>query len=138
MVSGLVIALTRGSLENLLVASTTAGGAVALDMDVDIYLLLGGAYAFKKDVVERDAHYYDRPELKEEMLAGVRQNNVPMPLASLRRLKREGKVKIHVCSTAGKIWGAAALDDYVDLVDDIVGIVEYISRAEQARLLQVL
>ena len=39
---------------------------------------------------------------------------------------------IHVCGTAGKIWGAKELGDFVDLVDDICGIAEYITRAEEA------
>jgi len=47
-----VIGLAGGSLEKLLVASTLTGGGVALDMDVHIYLLLGGAYAFRKDVAD--------------------------------------------------------------------------------------
>ncbi len=41
--SSMIIGLASGSLEKLLVTSTLAAGGVALDMDVDIYLLLGGA-----------------------------------------------------------------------------------------------
>lgn len=133
----MIIGLASGSIEKLVVASTLTGGAVALDMDVDIYLLLGGAYAFRKDVAG-DGTYADRPELKEEMLAGMADNSVPAPLDSLRNLKADGKVKIHCCGTAGKIWGAGALEDFVDIVDDIVGIVEYISRCEEADVVQVL
>ena len=136
--SSMVIGLASGSLEKLVVASTATGGAVALDMDVDIYLLLGGAYAFRKDVGAAGGTYCERPELKEEMLGGMAEHGVPAPLDSLRNLKADGKVKIHVCGTAGKIWGAGALDDFVDLVDDIVGIAEYITRCEDADVVQVL
>ncbi len=135
--STMVIGLASGSYERLLVVSTITGGAVALDMDVEIYLLLGGAYAFRKDVAEGTGHYYDKPELKEEMLAGIRANNIPQPLDNLRALKKDGHVKIYACGTAGKLWGATKLDDFVDLVDDIVGVAEYISRAEEADVTQV-
>ncbi|HUK78620.1 MAG TPA: hypothetical protein VL117_13660 [Thermoleophilia bacterium] len=133
----MVIGLASGSIEKLVVASTLTGGAVALDMDVDVYLLLGGAYAFRKDVAG-DGTYADRPELKEEMLAGMADNAVPAPIDNLRNLKADGKVKIHCCGTAGKIWGAGALDDFVDIVDDIVGIAQYISDCEEADVVQVL
>ena len=73
--------------------------------------MLGGAYAFRKDVAG-DGTYADRPELKEEMLTGMADNRVPAPLDSLRNLKADGKVKIHCCGTAGKIWGAGALEDF--------------------------
>ena len=133
----MVIGLASGSIEKLVVASTLTGGAVALDMDVDVYLLLGGAYAFRKDVAG-DGTYADRPELKEEMLAGMADNAVPAPIDNLRNLKADGKVKIHCCGTAGKIWGAGVLEDFVDVVDDIVGIAQYISDCEEADVVQVL
>ncbi|HMK93524.1 MAG TPA: hypothetical protein VK576_11035 [Thermoleophilia bacterium] len=134
----MVIGLASGSLEKLVVASTLTGGAVALDMDVDIYLLLGGAYAFRKDVAGEAGTYVDRPELKDEMLAGMAGNAVPAPLDNLRALKGDGKVAIHCCGTAGKIWGAGELGDFIDIVDDIVGIAEYITRCEEADVVQVL
>ncbi len=136
--SSMVIGLVSGSTERLFVTSTLTGGAVALDMDVDIYLLLGGAYAFRKDIVDGQAHYFDTPQLKDEMLAGVRANNIPQPLENLRALKKDGRVRIHACGTAAKLWGATKLEDFDELVDDIVGVAEYISRCEEADVTQVL
>ena len=133
----LVIGLASGSLERLLVTSTVTGGAVALDMDVDIYLLLGGAYAFRKDVAGKGG-YSDRPELADELATGMAASAVPAPLDNLRKLKADGNVHVHCCGTAGKIWGAGALDDFVDVVDDIVGIAEYITSCEAADVVQVL
>jgi peroxiredoxin family protein len=134
--SKMVIGLARGSLESLVVTSTVTGGAVALDMEVDIYLLLGGAYAFRKDVAGSGT-YSDRPELGEEMAAGMSGAAVPAPLDNLRNLKTDGNVRIHACGTAGRIWGAGELGDFVDIVDDIVGIAEYITRCEEADVVQV-
>ena len=135
--SKMVIGLACGSLEKLLVASTLTGGAVALDMDVDIYLLLGGAYAFRKDVAGSGT-YTDRPELLEEMKAGMAAGAVPAPLDNLRALREDGRVRIHVCGTAGRIWGAGELSDFVDVVDDIVGVASYIMDCEEADVVQVL
>lgn len=135
--SSMVIGLASGSLEKLVVASTITAGAVALEMDVDIYLLLGGAYAFRKDVACAGT-YCDCPELREEMAAGMTGNAVPAPLDNLRKLRGEGNVKIHACGMAGKVWGAAALEDFVDVVDNIVGIAEYIGRCKTADVVQVL
>ena len=134
--SKMVIGLASGSIEKLYVASTLTGGAVALDMDVDIYLLLGGAHAFRRDVA--GATYAERPELLDEMRAGIAEANVPDPIDNLRRLREDGKVRIHVCGTAGRIWGAGELDDFVDVCDDIVGIGSYLMDCEEADVVQVL
>ena len=135
--SKMVIGLASGSVEKLYVTSTLTGGAVALDMEVDIYLLLGGAYAFRKDVAGRGT-YVERPELLDEMNAGIAGANVPDPIDNLRRLREDGKVRIHVCGTAGRIWGAGELEDFVDICDDIVGIGSYLMDCEEADVVQVL
>jgi peroxiredoxin family protein len=135
--SKMVIGLASGSLEKLYVASTLTGGAVALDMEVDIYLLLGGAYAFRKDVGGQGT-FVERPELLDEMKAGIADANVPAPLDNLRHLREEGTVRIHVCGTAGKIWGAGEIDDFVDVCDDIVGIGSYLMDCEEADVVQGL
>jgi peroxiredoxin family protein len=135
--SKMVIGLASGSREKLYVASTLTGGAVALDMEVDIYLLLGGAYAFRKDVAGQGT-YVERPELLEEMKAGIVESNVPDPIENLRRLREDGTVRIHVCGTAGRIWGAGELDDFVEICDDIVGVGSYLMDCEEADVVQVL
>jgi len=134
----MVVGIASGSVEKLIVASTVIGGAVALDMQVDVYLLLGGAHAFRKDVAGTDAAVYDYPQLRDEMEDGMRRNAIPDPFALLRKLRADGEVRIHVCATAGKIWGAPELADFVDLVDDIVGIGEYIIGCGEAEVVQVL
>jgi peroxiredoxin family protein len=135
--SKMVIGLASGSVEKLYVASTLTGGAVALDMEVDIYLLLGGAYAFRKDVAGGGT-YVERPELLDEMKAGIAESNVPDPIDNLRSLREDGTVRIHVCGTAGRIWGAGEIDDFVDICDDIVGIGSYLMDCEEADVVQVL
>ena len=132
--SSMVIGLASGSVEKLLVTATVVGGALALDMDVDIYLLLGGARAFRKDVAGTDRAVYDYPQLKDEMTAGLAQNAIPDPIAMLRGLKQDGHLHVHVCATAGKIWGASQTTDFIDLVDDIVGIGEYVIRSGEAEV----
>ncbi len=136
--SKMVVGMASGSVEKLIVASTVIGGAVALDTEVDVYLLLGGARAFRKDVAGTDRMIYDYPQLRSEMEAGLKQNQIPDPYAMLRKLKADGELHIHVCATAGKIWGAADLKDFVDLVDDIVGIGEYVIKSGEADSVQVL
>lgn len=111
---------------------------MALDTEVDVYLLLGGARAFRKDIAGSDMMVYDYPQLRAEMEEGLRRNQIPDPFAMLRKLKADGKVRIHVCATAGKIWGALELQDFVDLVDDVVGIGEYVIKSGEADSVQVL
>jgi peroxiredoxin family protein len=132
MAKKMVLGLASGSLEKLTVAGIILSGAVAQDMEVNIYLLLGGAYAFRKSKAENMKDVVEFDHVKDEFLAGLESAKVPYWLSFFKQAKELGSVKIHACGTAGKIWGASKLEDFVDLVDDICGISEYVSALEEA------
>jgi len=128
----MALALASGSMDKLTVGGIILSGAVAQDFEVDIFLLLGGAYAFKKNVAENHKIILEFQEMKDRFLEGLEKANVPYWLDFYKQAKALGTVRIHACGTAGKIWGAEKLEDFIDLVDDIVGIGEYISAVEEA------
>ena len=69
---------------------------------------------------------------KDEFIASLKKLNVPTWIEFFEMAKDLTNVKIHVCSLAGKVWGAEKMEDFVDLVDDICGIGEYIESAQEA------
>lgn len=130
----LCLALFSGSVDKLTAAGVILSGAAADDMEVDIYVLMQGARAFKKDIGD-DASKLNMAEnanLKEEFLASLKRLNVKTWVEFFKEAKEITDVKIHICGLAGKIWGGEKLDDFVDLADDIVGIGEYITAATEA------
>jgi peroxiredoxin family protein len=133
-VSKMVLALVSSGMEKLTAGGIMLSGAVAQDMDVKVFLLLGGAYAFRKGTAENMREVGDFPKDKDQFLAGLQKANVPYWLDFYKKAKEMGKVTIYLCGTAGKIWGSDKLEDYVDLVDTVCGIGEYISAAEEADL----
>ncbi len=74
----------------------------------------------------------ENPHLKEEFLRSLEQLKVKTWLEFFKEARELTNVKIHVCGLAGKIWGGEKLDDFVDIVDDICGIGEYITSAQEA------
>ena len=128
----MVIGLCSGSIDRLTATGIISGGAAALDMDIEIYVLLMAARAFKKENVEKVDELSETPHLKDEFLAGLEKNNVKKLHEVIKELKEFTDVKVLVCGTAGKIWGAEKKEDFIDVVDDICGIGEYVSAAEEA------
>jgi peroxiredoxin family protein len=134
MATKMVLALASGSMDKLTVGGIILSGAVAQDMEVDIYLLLGGAYAFRRGTAENLTEVGEFQHVKDEFMAGLERAKVPYWLDFFKQAKELGNVRIHACGTAGKIWGAEKLEDFVDLVDDICGVSEYVSAVEEADL----
>ena len=128
------MALFTGSLDKLTAAGVILSGAVADDMDVDIYVLMMGARAFKKEVGSdrNKLEMAEYPDLKNEFMASLDRLNVKSWTDFFKEAKSLSNVKIHICGLAGKLWGGTKLEDFNDLADDIVGINEYITKAQEA------
>ncbi|MCD6333532.1 MAG: hypothetical protein J7L89_09695 [Bacteroidales bacterium] len=128
----LTLALFSGSVDKLTAAGVILGGAAAEDMDVDIFVLLQAAFAFKKEnamVNDRVAEITDK---KDEFLASLKALGTPHWTEAFRTAKEMTNVKVHICGFAGKVWKGVKLDDFIDLADDICGISEYMASAEEA------
>ena len=130
----MTMALFSGSLDKLIAAGVVLSGAAADDMDVDIYVLLQGARAFKKEIGDNPDKLAmaENSDLKQEFLNSLEQLKVKTWVEFFMEAKELTNVKIHICGLAGKIWGGEKLEDFVDLADDICGIGEYITSAQEA------
>ena len=128
----LCMGLFSGSLDKLVGAGVILSGAAADDMDVEVFVLLQGARAFIKGNENKIDNVSEAPHLKEEFIKSLETLNVPEWYEFFEMAKDMTNVKFYVCSLAGKIWGGEKLEDFNDLVDDICGIGEYLSSAEEA------
>jgi len=128
------LGLFTGSVDKLTAAGVVLSGAAAMDMDIEIYVLLQGARAFKKDIGDDESklNMAENVEMKAEFMASLKQLKVKTWLEFFREIRELTNVKIHMCGLAGKVWGGNQLDDFVDIVDDICGIGAYIESAEEA------
>ena len=130
----MTMALFSGSLDKLTAAGVILSGAAVDDMEVDIYVLMQGARAFKKEIGDNPDKLAmaENPDLKQEFLNSLEQLKVKTWVEFFREAKELTNVKIHICGLAGKIWGGEKLEDFIDLADDICGIGEYITSAQEA------
>lgn len=128
----LCLALYTGSVDKLTAAGVILGGAATEDMDVEIFVLLQAAFAFKKENAMTNDRVAELPDKKDDFLASLQRLNTPHWTQAFKTAKEMTNVKIHICGFAGKVWHGVKLDDFIDLADDICGIGEYISAAETA------
>lgn len=128
------MALHSGSLDRLTGAGVVISGAAADDMDVEVFVLLQAARAFKKEIADdyEKLPMTENEDIKEDFIASLKKLNVPTWIEFFEMAKDLTNVKIHVCSLAGKVWDGEKTEDFIDLVDDICGIGEYLDAAQEA------
>ncbi len=132
----LCLGLFSGSLDKLTAAGVILSGAAADDMEVDVFVLMQGARAFKKEIGDNPEKLAmaENPHLKQEFLDALKKLKVNTWLQFFKEAKELTNVRVHICGLAGKIWGGEKKEDFVDLVDDICGIGEYMTCAQEADL----
>ena len=130
----LCLGLYTGSVDKLTAAGVIISGAAASDMNIDIYVLLQAARAFRKDIGDDASklNMAENAELKNEFMASLKNLKVKTWVEFFKEAKSITNLKIHICGLAGKVWGGEKLEDFVDLADDICGIGAYIQSAEEA------
>ena len=128
----LCMGLFSGSLDKLTAAGVILSGAAADDMDVEVFVLLQGARAFIKGNENKIDNLAEASHLKDEFMSALESLNVSTWYEFFEMAKELTNVKIYICSLAGKIWGGEKLEDFNDLTDDICGIGEYLTAAEEA------
>jgi len=132
MADRMVLLVFSGSYDKLVGMSVLVSGAVALDMEVDIYLMLWGAYAFKKDTIGKDMEVSEHQSLAEKLKEGMEKAGLKPWFESLKELKKMGTVRIHACGAAAKTWDADLSN--LEFVDDIVGATEMVSALSEAKI----
>ena len=130
----MVIGLSSGSVDKLVGAGVMLSGAAADDMDVEVYVLLTAARAFVKGNENLEDSLVEYPHLKEEFYAKMKELNTPSWYEFFEQAKEFTEVKIYICSLAGKMWGGEKKEDFVEIVDEICGIGQYLDAAKEADL----
>ncbi len=128
----LTLALFSGCVDKLTAAGVILGGAAAEDMDVEIFVLLQAAFAFKKENAMINDRVAEITDKKDEFLASLKRLGTPHWTEAFKKAKELTNVKIHICGFAGKVWHGEKLEDFIDLADDICGIGEYMDSAENS------
>jgi peroxiredoxin family protein len=123
-----------GTVDRLYPVAIMASGAVAMGMEVDIFLTFYGLDAFRKDNVKKnqkmDVNYAELAPMLSQLM---KAKNMPSPVDMLQKAKEMGGVRVHACAMTMDLMGMTkeALDP---IVDDVVGVGEFVSEAKEGEI----
>ena len=129
MAERLSLVVFSGTADRLYPMAILASGAVALGQDVEVFLTFYGLEAFRKGNPQKnmkmDANY---PEIGPMMMKVMMEKKMPSWYDMLAKVKGMGNVKIHACATTYDLMDMKK-EDLDPIVDDVVGVTEFLSRA---------
>jgi len=123
-----------GTMDRLMPVGILASGAVAMGMDVDIFLTFWGLQAFAKASQGKPPKFSgDYADMAPMFAQVMMQKNVPTPFETLRTAKKLGHVRIYACTMTMDLLGQTKAD-FIDLVDQTAGVGEFMDQAKDAKM----
>ncbi|HLE55011.1 MAG TPA: DsrE/DsrF/DrsH-like family protein [Thermoplasmata archaeon] len=127
----LSLVVFSGTVDKLYPVAIMASGAVALGKDVEIFVTFYGLEAFRKGQPQKnmkmDANY---PEIGPMMMKVMMAKKMPSWYDMLRQAKEMGNIKVHACATTYDLMDMKK-EDLDPIVDDVIGVTEFLSRASE-------
>lgn len=134
MAERLSMIVFSGTVDKLYPVSILASGAVAMGMDVDIFLTFWGLNAFFKDTIKTNTRMSkDFEDMASMIMQVMKRKKVPSWYDTLKKAKELGNVRIHACSMTLDLLGLKK-ENLDDIVDDVMGVGEFIETARDSKI----
>jgi peroxiredoxin family protein len=134
MANKMTIIVFSGTVDKLMPVGILASGGVAMGMDVDLFLTFWGLQAFRKGAPEQLMKMSkDYEEMAPMMMQLMKEKNMPSWIDTLKQAKELGNIKVHGCAATLDLMGMTK-DDLDPIVDDIIGVAEYIELARDSEI----
>ncbi|HEY5539745.1 MAG TPA: DsrE/DsrF/DrsH-like family protein [Thermoplasmata archaeon] len=134
MPNRLSIVVFSGTVDKLYPVAIMASGAVAMGMDVDLFLTFYGLDAFRKGQPEKnqkmDVNYAEIAPMLGKLM---KEKNVPSWYDMLRQAKELGTVRVHACAMTLDLMGMTK-ENLDPIIDDVVGVGEFVSNAKDGEI----
>ena len=134
MADKMSIIVFSGTVDKLLPVGILASGGMAMGLDVEIFATFWGALAFRKGAAEREPRISkDFEDMGPMMMQKMQEKGMQGWLETLRTAKELGNVRVNVCANTADLMDLK-IEDFEDVVDEIVGVGEYVNMAKDAKI----
>lgn len=134
MAEKMSIILFSGTMDKLMPVGILASGGVAMGMDVEIFATFWGLQALSKGASQQPPRMSkDYEDMAPMMMQMMQEKNVPSWLDTLKNAKELGNVKVYACSMTMDLMDMKQ-EDFVDIVDGVVGVGEFVDSAKDAKI----
>ncbi|OWP55952.1 MAG: hypothetical protein B2I17_08170 [Thermoplasmatales archaeon B_DKE] len=133
MTDKLSLLLVSGTSDKLMAGAIIASGAIANDMDVDIFVSFWGLMEFRKGAAGKVKLSYDGKDIEKEVLQKMAQKKIPSWIDMIRQAKEVGNVKVYGCAMFADLMDLKK-DDLDPIIDEIIGVSQFVAMAKDSKM----
>ena len=129
----LSLLLVSGTADKLMAGAIIASGAIANDMDVDIFVSFWGLMEFKKGAKSKINLSYDGKDIEKEVLQKMKEKKIPSWLDMIKQAKDVGNVKVYGCAMFADLMDLKK-EDLDPIIDEIIGVSQFVAMAKDSKM----
>ncbi|MCL5441622.1 MAG: DsrE/DsrF/DrsH-like family protein [Candidatus Thermoplasmatota archaeon] len=133
MADKLSLLLVSGTADKLMAGAIIASGAIANDMDVDIFVSFWGLMEFRKGSKGKINLSYDGKDIEKEVLQKMKEKKIPSWLDMIKQAKDVGNVKVYGCAMFADLMDLKK-DDLDPVIDEIIGVSQFVAMAKDSKM----
>ncbi len=133
MVDKMSLLLVSGTADKLMAGAIIASGAIANDMDVDIFVSFWGLMEFKKGSRGKINLSYDGKDIEKEVLQKMKEKKIPSWLDMIKQAKDVGNVKVYGCAMFADLMDIKK-EDLDPVIDEIIGVSQFVAMAKDSKM----
>lgn len=125
------IVLASGTMDKIMAAGVIASGAVADGVDVNIFVTFWGLLKFRKNDNSINKLSYDGSEMSDIVMKKMSEKHIQGGIEMLRNAKEIGNVHVYGCALMSDVMDIKK-DDLDPIVEDIIGVGQFVSMTEDS------
>ena len=133
MVDKMSLLLVSGTADKLMAGAIIASGAIANDIDVDIFVSFWGLMEFKKGSRGKINLSYDGKDIEKEVVQKMKEKKIPSWLDMIKQAKDVGNVKVYGCAMFADLMDIKK-EDLDPVIDEIIGVSQFVAMAKDSKM----
>lgn len=128
----MVMLVKSGNYTDFMTATMIASGAIANDMEVEIFFMNDAVWALKKENYMNNTTVHSNfLEFAHTIADSLNEGKIKPWWELMADLKEFGDIKLTVCALVAEL-GNLHKEDFMDLIDDLAGVAYFTGQAEDA------
>ena len=127
------IVLMSGTVDKLMAGSIIVSGAVANDMEVNVFVTFWALMEMKKNAPPNMKLGVEGKGMEDQIMQIMQAKKVPSWKDTLKQAAEVGNVHVYACAMFADLMGIPK-EDLDPMVEDVIGVSQYVEMAKDSKI----
>ncbi|MCL4307393.1 MAG: DsrE/DsrF/DrsH-like family protein [Candidatus Thermoplasmatota archaeon] len=133
MVDKASIVLASGTVDKLMAGSIIVSGAVANEMEVNVFVTFWALMEMRKNAGENTKLGVEGKGMEKQLFSIMKEKKVPSWKDTLKQAMEVGDVHVYGCAMFADLMGIGK-DDLDPMIEEVIGVSQFVDMAKDSKM----